>query len=400
MHQGAAASWLGGLAFFVLAIRTPGLEPASARRLLQRFTVVAIGSVVTLIVTGVLLSVFFIGSVQALYGTAYGVMVVSKAIMLLVLLVIGGANFLAGRAAGFGQAAFSLLRRFSELELITAFTVILLAASLTSQPPGVDLVDGRLTLPEIAEYMHPQPPLLLHPPLEAMSPATPLDEAARNPDDLERIRAHTEGDADRAMDTFEHNWAGIFILFIATLAMISNFRWGRWARFWPLSFIVMSIFLMIFADTENWPLGPIGYWQSFVDPEVALHRIALSLLIVFAIFETGVQTGRLRQRFALVFPLIAVAATSAFLLHSHSLGNVRRELLLEMTHTPISILGFMFGMFRLTELSLRKDLAALAPAQLEAGETLRLRRTIRFASLAWPACLFLAGLILVGYHQS
>jgi putative copper resistance protein D len=396
LHQGAAAAWLGGLAFFLIALRSPLVESTAARALLSRFTAIALTSVATLASSGIWLSLYFVGSMPALYGTAYGVMVVTKALMLLVLLAMAGANVLSSRRSEtLGRASLSLLRRFSELELVTAFSIILLAASLTSQPPGVDLVEGRLTLPELAQQLHPHLPVLRPPPLDALSPATPLDEALNNPDDVERVRAHTEGAADVLWADFSHNTAGLFLVIIGTFAFIAAFPSGRWARLWPLAFIVMALFLMVFSDTENWPLGPIGYWQSFSDPEVLFHRVALSLLIVFAFFEAGVQTGRLGYRAALVFPTIVVIATCGFITHSHTLGNVRRELLIEISHTAIGIIGLLMGAFRLMEISLRADRERLSPAE----DTSRLNLPIRIASLAWPVCMFAAGMILLNYRE-
>ena len=353
--QGAAAAWIGGIAFLLLALRHPALEPLRAQGMLHRFTAVAVTSVVTLAATGILLSTFYIASLPALYGTSYGIMVVSKAVMLGFLVAIGAANFRAGRESRFGRATVALLRRMSEFELLVAFAVLLLAASLTSQPPGVDLVEGRLTLPDLAQHYRLRAPILHHPPLESLAPATPIEESLRTPDNDERAAAHTNGDPDVAWSEFEHNWAGLFLMLIGVLGVISAYPRGRWARWWPLVFIVMAAFLIIFSDPENWPLGPIGYWQSFSDPEVLVHRIALSFLMIFGVFEAGVQTGRLGMRAAMVFPILDILAASALLLHSHALGNVRLETFTEISHTPIAIFGLLAGAFRLLQIWLTYD---------------------------------------------
>ncbi|MFN8009628.1 MAG: hypothetical protein U0V70_21860 [Terriglobia bacterium] len=47
-------------------------------------------------------------------------------------------------------------------------------------------------------------------------------------------------------------------------------------------------------------------WESFLAAEVLQHRIFVLLIVLFAVFEWGVQTGRLRSRqAAYVFPLFA-----------------------------------------------------------------------------------------------
>ena len=48
----------------------------------------------------------------------------------------------------------------------------------------------------------------------------------------------------------------------------------RWARFWPLTFAGLSVFILLRADPENWPLGPRPFWASFSAPDVLQHRAA------------------------------------------------------------------------------------------------------------------------------
>jgi putative copper resistance protein D len=396
LHQGAAALWMGGLAFLFLALRDAGLSFAAARAMLGRFATVAMFSVATIVGSGISLSVFYIGSAQALYGTAYGVMVIYKALLLGIIVLVGAVNFSAAREGRFAHSTITLLRRFSELELAFFLAVLLTAASLTSQPPGIDLVEGRLTASELAIHFKPAFPPLHHPPLESLAPATPLEEMLATPDNQERAAAHTNRDPDLAWSEFEHNWAGIFLVLIGTGGFISAFHWGRWARYWPLIFFVLAIFLMVFSDPENWPLGPISYWKSFSDPEVLQHRIFFSLLIVYGVFEIGVQTGRLRQRWAaLVFPTMLIFGSCGMLLHSHALGNVRLELLAEISHTMIGVLGFVCGAFRWLEIWLKDDLAHSPEDRRDP----RLARAVAAAARVWPICLVLIGLVLFNYRE-
>jgi putative copper resistance protein D len=77
----------------------------------------------------------------------------------------------------------------------------------------------------------------------------------------------------------------------------------RWARFWPLSFAGLSVFILLRADPENWPLGPRPFWASFSAPDVLQHRAAALLILCFAAFECAVQAGKLRARWAaMIFP--------------------------------------------------------------------------------------------------
>ncbi len=102
-------------------------------------------------------------------------------------------------------------------------------------------------------------------------------------------------------------------------------------------FLGLAVFILLRADPENWPLGPNGFWESFRVAEVAQHRFYALLIVFFAAFEWSVQTGRIKARWpALVFPLLCALGGALLMTHTHSLGNIKEELLAEMSHTPPS----------------------------------------------------------------
>src|SRR6266850_282381 len=105
LHQVAAAVWIGGLAHLTLWAVRRGDEapPAAGAALLKRFSNLALASVITLLVAGVVLSWLYVGDLAAYVGTAYGVMVLSKAILLAAILALGAAN---PRAWPLGPAGF------------------------------------------------------------------------------------------------------------------------------------------------------------------------------------------------------------------------------------------------------------------------------------------------------
>jgi hypothetical protein len=63
------------------------------------------------------------------------------------------------------------LRRCGEAEIGIGFTVVLAAASLTSQPPAVDLPNDRATAAQSAGRLLPRVPRLETPPVSALSPS-------------------------------------------------------------------------------------------------------------------------------------------------------------------------------------------------------------------------------------
>jgi putative copper resistance protein D len=143
------------------------------------------------------------------------------------------------------------------------------------------------------------------------------------------------------------------------------------------------VFILLRADPECWPLGPRPFWASFSEPDVLQHRIYAALIVGFAIFEWAVETGRLTSRSAsYVFPLMCAAGAALLLTHQHALGNVRDEMLAEMSHTPIALLGATAGWSRWLELRLPE------------------KRDSKIASYIWPVCLVLVGIVLLDYRES
>lgn len=395
LHQSAVAGWVGALVFLLLAThwvlgREDESAVADAKRMLNRYSTMALSSAIVVIATGTWLSLLYIGSAPALYGTAYGFMVLCKLFLILFLLLPGVVNWsltherVAGPFGGeFGRAALTLVRRLTEFEVGIGVTIILAAASLTSQPPAVDLVQNRLTSHEIYERMRIVVPGFKTPGVEELAPATPLEIAVNDYDNEERAQAHQQRDPDIEWSEYSHHWAGIILLCIGLGAFLSHFAWGRWARHWPLGFIALAIFSFLRGDPENWPLGPISFWKSFYDPEVLMHRLYDLIFIFYAAFEWGVQTGRLKQRWAgYVFPLMLAMGGAALLLHNHALGNVKDELLIEMSHNAMGMLAVLAGMGRLLELRLPDG------------------RVRRFAGCAWPLCLMLIGGLLLNYREA
>jgi putative copper resistance protein D len=389
LHQLATAAWLGGLPFLLIAIhRSPSAE--FARQISTRFSTLALVSVGVLASAGVLLSFAYVGSLKAVYGTSYGAMVATKVILFCVLLFLGALNFQLVRN---GQASTLLasLKRFGEAEIGIGITVILAAASLTSLPPAVDLTQGRVSMKEIYERMTPRPPRFGSPAMQEL----PEDAYVAQKKAFEAGSLSTESfvpgqsgtrlntPAEKAWSEYNHHWAGIIVLSVGLLALLAQAAQVSWARNWPLLFLGLSIFLFFRSDPEVWPLGPNGFWVTFADPEVLLHRIFAALVIALAVFEWRVQTGRVAStNIRLVFPVLVAASGALLLTHSHSLGNIKEEVLAELSHIPIAILAVTAGWSRWLELRL--------PAE---------NRTRTLMARLWPVCILLIGVVLLNYRE-
>src|SRR5262249_44191482 len=92
MHELGAALWLGGLLCFRLALRRAD-TPRIANRIGTRYSAQAIAGVTLIACGAIVFAIRYIGSLGAVYGTAYGAMAATKSVLLGLLLLIGLANF-------------------------------------------------------------------------------------------------------------------------------------------------------------------------------------------------------------------------------------------------------------------------------------------------------------------
>lgn len=90
VHVAAMAVWLGGLAALLTSLVRPGVSTAELGAALPRYSRLAFGSVVALVVTGVVQSVREVGSLSALVATTYGWLLLAKLAVVLVVLAAAG----------------------------------------------------------------------------------------------------------------------------------------------------------------------------------------------------------------------------------------------------------------------------------------------------------------------
>ncbi len=366
IHQIAVAAWVGGLIHLTAAFCGRTAQPWPAL-VLRRFSAMAFGSVAILLAAGVALTLYYVDGISAVVGTAYGMMVMTKAVILGGLLALGALNFFAVRRLPASPDVLPLrLRRFVEVELGLGVTVLFAAASLTSLPPAVDVVKDRATIAEVGTRFTPRLPTLNSPRIADM----PVDD-----------RQAPRTDADRAWSEYNHHLAGLFVLAMGLLAILQS-GGARWARHWPLMFLGLAAFMLIRNDPASWPLGPQGFWEGFRDAEVFQHRVFVLLVIAFSIFEWAVRSERLKSPpWALVFPLLCAAGGGLLLTHSHASFNLKEEYLMEVTHAPLGVLAMMVGWGRWLEL------------RLSPGER-------RIPSQVWPVAFALIGVLLILYRES
>jgi putative copper resistance protein D len=392
IHMLGAGVWIGGLPYFLIALNQCH-KAADWQLIGRRYSLMSISSVAAIVTGGIVMAIAYIGSLAALYGTAYGLMVSTKVVLLLMLLALGGANYLTVDSLRRNSSvAITRLKRFAEVEIGIGLTVLFAAASLTSLPPGIDVTQDRVSLQEIVERLTPQFPIRLTSPDYDKLTISMLQAkiAAADAQRTAAPQAYVPGEGiilprnaeDIAWSEYNHHWAGIFVIVIGLLALIEHFHWGRWAKHWPLIFLAMAAFLFFRADEEAWPLGQIGFFASLRDPEVAQHRIFVLLIILFGLFEWRVRvSGNKDSKAALVFPLTTAVASAMLLAHSHAMANIKDELLIEMSHVPLALCGITAGWARWLELR-------------QGG------RPSRMAAWVWPIAFVLIGMILLVYREA
>lgn len=380
LHHLGTAAWIGAMPFLLLSLKHAE-SVDEARSLAHRFSWMAIAGAAALLLAGVGLAIYYVGSWRGFYDTTYGVLLLAKIYLFLLLATLGAGNWLIVRRLRERPAPLlARLRRFAEAEIGLGFTAVLAAASLTAQPAAVDVpaVD-RPSLREVDARMRPELPRMTTPAASQLTPATSMAVAIRD----SQFQPLAASDAnDRAWSEYNHHWAGIIVLLAGLLAWLSRVKGMEWARFWPLSFAGLAVFIVLRADPETWPLGPRPFWESFSAADVLEHRAAALLILCFAAFECAVQARRLHARWAaMIFPGMCALGAAILLTHDHAVQDVKEELFPAMSHTLIALFGATAGWGRWLELRLPEG------------------RASKIAGDLWPIFLAAAGLVLLNYRE-
>jgi copper resistance protein D len=385
IHELSAGFWIGGLPFLVLGLYR-AKDLTTQWYVTERFSRMALISAGALVISGTGMSVIYVGSWAAVVGTAYGVMVTAKATMLAAVLMLGGVNFLLIRSTS-KEDALPRLRRLIEAEVGIGITLILTAASLTSQPPAIDQISQTVTLAQIYQRFKPTVPRLTY---------KYVAEAAGNAGEFTSGVVHNDSALAYNIDGYpltarmvnvsigsesNHHWMGLVVLAMGLLAVLARTGKAPWAEYWPLLLIGIAIFIFLQADTECWPVGWKGFGACWADPEVFQHRMAALACLAFGCFEARVRKQRKENDpLALVFPLMVAVGGSVLLTHSHAIANPKENLLAELSHVLMGVLAVFAGWARWLELRLPEKNRAIP-------------------SWIWPVCFVLIGGALLNYRE-
>ncbi len=172
VHLVAGSVWLGGLIAVLLLV---GFTSAEARLevladAVPRFSIVALGSVIALIASGVVASILHLPTLSSLWQTAYGKAILVKVVLLAIVILVAAINNRRSvprlRAARrdsdqpAGAAAARLLTRTVGVELVLVVAIVVAAMVLTSLPPpakalaDVGTIDAHVGPGAVATTVH------------------------------------------------------------------------------------------------------------------------------------------------------------------------------------------------------------------------------------------------------
>lgn len=376
VHVLAAAIWIGGIPFFLVALgMTKGGE---ARRLIaSKFSRNAMWSVGALIAAGLLMMTRHTPDLSALYETNYGMLLSTKIVLLFGLLCFAAANLSTTRKLW--RVSFTSIRRllrFAEVEIGLGLVTLFCAAALASASLPIDGGAERTSLSEITARFAPRWPSFHSPAYAELSAAQAVSSVAQ-PGTPSAPSA-----ADIAWAEMNHHLAGVLVVLMGAFALLEHYwRSAPMVRHWPLLFLLLGGILVIRADETAWPLGPIGFFESLRDPQIVQHKVITVLIASFAIFEWQVRRGRFKSDWpAFVFP-ITTGAAAAFLLTHYGHTEGADEVLIAISHTPIALLGVVSASARWLEIRL---------SDTPAG---------RIGGYVWPVAFMLSGFLLLLYRE-
>jgi copper resistance protein D len=393
-HQVAAAVWFGGVAQ-LLALWRLGSRDEEARKLwplaVVRFGTLGIVSVGLLLLTGLPLALAYVDSWAGLFGTGYGSLIITKIILLVVALGFAVMNHLAGRQWKKTGETGDIKRKvpyYIESEAFILVGILFVAATLSSQPPAEDIAGNpelTATIPEVTFMFTPRIPRITSPSHESLL----AGEAGRI-----AVVNKIPSLAAKEWSDYNHNISGIFLTLMGVIAFLSYIPSSkfRWANFWPLGFVGLSIFLFFRSDAETWPLGPIGFWESTLkNGEVFQHRIATILAMVLGIIEVRARTGVSSPRVRYIFPILCAFGGILLLTHAHAEFELKTEFLIQSTHVTMGLLAVIMAAGRWLELRLEPADGSLKNASsINEG---------RIAGLIAIFAMFLIGNIMMFYLE-
>ncbi len=384
IHQLAAAVWFGCVAQLMMLWKA-SKKDEGAKALwpvaITRFAWLGVTSVVLLICTGTFLAWNYIGTWDGLFGTGYGSLVITKNWLFLVALGFAWLNNRAGKQWRENGGLSNLTNKvpyYIEAETFILIGILFIAATLSSQPPSVDIQDRTAKVSEVVEMFMPHVPRVTSPSHQELLAGEAGRVAVVNK--IPSVAAQEWSD-------YNHNISGLFLTIMGLLAIASYVknRHLAWTKYWPIGFMGLSIFLFFRSDAETWPLGPIGFWEStFKNGEVFQHRIATTVAMVIGYMELQARLHPERRKIQFILPILSAFGGILLLTHAHAEFELKSEFLIQATHTTMGLLAMIMASGRWLELRM------VTPDGYQEG---------RIAGVISMVAMLLIGVLMVFYRE-
>jgi len=195
--------------------------------------------------------------------------------------------------------------------------------------------------------------------------------------------------ADKQESEFNHRLAGLFVIVAGIFIFSEGYLAERWplVRYvWPMCFLGVGLFVLVFSDTEIWPFGPQTPWYALMhNREDLQHKIFSIILLAIGCVELQRARGRLKAHWAnWFFPMAGIAGAVLLLFHVHS-GDMHAPHAMEtMEH-----IQKQHRWFAATGLG-------VALANGLAGTHQKWRQLFK---KAWPVLLIVLGVLLTQYTE-
>jgi putative copper resistance protein D len=146
-----------------------------------------------------------------------------------------------------------------------------------------------------------------------------------------------------AYSEFNHRVVGLLnlLLGIFELGYALRYPLRLWTRLiLPSAFGVIGVFLLVWSDHEAWPIGSLGFVDTFFgqDQEIIQHKLYGVFAATVALSETARRIGWVRHP-AWAAPLVVFGFVGALALFAHSHGNHPANETIEFHHALLGSLG-------------------------------------------------------------
>ena len=190
-----------------------------------------------------------------------------------------------------------------------------------------------------------------------------------------------------AYSEFNHHLTGMLVLIIglSELRQALVIPFLAWTRFLlPGALLTSGFFLLIWSDHNGWPIGSLGFMQTFFgsDSEISQHKSYGILSFTVGTTELFRRLGQIRHA-GWIAPLPLFAIIGGLMLFAHSHGEHPSAHKIAMDHAIMGTMAVTAGLSKLLSNWFR------SPSHAQSSKW----------ELLWPVLILLIGMQLLLYSE-